>query len=43
LSTGGILEVNPAASRGTYPVIICHGVSLVRSGQHQTLGFIRDA
>ena len=43
LSTGGILEVNPATSCGTYRVIVRHGVSRVRSGQRQTLGLIRDA
>jgi hypothetical protein len=43
LSTGGILEVNLAASCGTYRVIVRHGVSRVRSGQRQTLGLIRDA
>jgi hypothetical protein len=32
-----------AASRGTYRVIIRHGVRRVRSGQRQTLGIIRDA
>jgi hypothetical protein len=42
LSTGGILEVNPEASRGNY-LIIRHCVSRVRSGQRQTLGIIRDA
>jgi oxygenase catalysing oxidative methylation of damaged DNA len=42
LSTGGILGVNPAASRGTYRVTLRHGVSRFRSGQRQTLGIIRD-
>jgi hypothetical protein len=43
LKTGDILEVNPAASRGTYRLIIHHGVSRVLSGQRQALGIIRDA